>query len=250
MWPTGTSAPVPGAGRYGAPRGCRCDPARHRLAGRPRRGRCGCGHPDDLRPGRDDTPPLPDVQLALVPLATSAAFVLDEPAAAVDAVPRGRLQRADARGVVLLVPLTVWVSAVLAVDLRTVGTPAVGLVVEGLGVLVAATAGAAVLRLLGSTEPGEVVATARSRSRARRPRLRATRPGRPRVPGRRSVGRQLDRVARPRPRRAGPGGGRVPRALPAPAGCRAHRPAYGAIAKLAVRTQPAPVESVRVTLQW
>ena len=95
-----------------------------------------------------------------MPLATSAAFVLDEPAAAVDAVPRGRLQRADARGVVLLVPLTVWVSAVLAVDLRTVGTPAVGLVVEGLGVLVAATAGAAVLRLLGRTEPGEVVATA------------------------------------------------------------------------------------------
>jgi hypothetical protein len=109
----------------------------------------------------DDAPPLPYVRLALVPLATSAAFVLDEPAAAaVDAVPRGRLQRAAARGVVLLVPLTVWVSAVLALDLRNAGTPAVGLVVEGLGVLVAATAGAAVLRRLGRTEPGEVVATA------------------------------------------------------------------------------------------
>jgi hypothetical protein len=108
-----------------------------------------------------DAPPLAYVRLALVPLVTAAAFVLDEPAAAaVDAVPRGRLQRAAARAVVLLVPLTVWLGAVLALDLRNAATPAVGLVVEGIGVLAAATAGAAVLRCLGRTEPGEVVATA------------------------------------------------------------------------------------------
>lgn len=108
----------------------------------------------------DDAPPLAHVRLALVPLAAAAAFVWDEPAAAaVDAVPRARPGRSATRALVLLVPLTVWITALLALDLRTQTTPVVVLLVEGVGVMAAAAAGAAVLRRLGHDDPGEVVAT-------------------------------------------------------------------------------------------
>ena len=108
----------------------------------------------------DDGPPLPQVRLALISLAAAAAFVLDEPAAAaVDAVPNTRRRRTVIRTTAVAVPLAVWVLGVLALELRNVVTPAGALLVEGAGVLAVAVAFAAVLRLIGRVEPGEMVAS-------------------------------------------------------------------------------------------
>jgi hypothetical protein len=105
-----------------------------------------------------DSPPLMLMRLALVLLAAAAGFVLDEPAAAaVDAVPRSRRRRTVARVPAAAVPFGVWVVGMLALELRMPVIPAAALVVEGAGVLAAAVALAAVLRLAGRPEPGELV---------------------------------------------------------------------------------------------
>jgi len=108
----------------------------------------------------NDGPPLPQVRLALVALAAAAAFVLDEPAAgAVDAVPNTRRRRTAARTTAIALPLAVWILGVLALEQRNAVTPAGALLVEGAGVLAVAMAVAAVLRLVGRAEPGEIVAS-------------------------------------------------------------------------------------------
>lgn len=108
-----------------------------------------------------DGPPLAYVRLALVALAGAAAFVLDEPAAAaVEAVPRTLRCRTRARATVVAVPFAVWAGGVLALERRNAVTPVAALLVEGAGVLAVAVALAAVLRYLGRTEPGDVVASA------------------------------------------------------------------------------------------
>jgi len=104
--------------------------------------------------------PLTYARLALIALAGAAAFVLDEPAAsAVAAVPVTRGRRTAARSVAVGIPLGVWATGVGALALRHLGTPVRGLLVEGLGVLVLALAGAATSRLAGRDEPGELVAS-------------------------------------------------------------------------------------------
>lgn len=106
-----------------------------------------------------DGPSLGYVRLALVALVAAAAFVLDDPAAAaVDAVPRTRGQRTAARSCAVIVPFGVWALGILALWRRSAVTPAGALLVEGVGVLAVAVALAAVLRLAGRTEPGEIVA--------------------------------------------------------------------------------------------
>ncbi len=106
-----------------------------------------------------DEPPLAYARLALVPLASAAAFVLDEPAAAaVDALPRSRRRRTASRVSALTLPLGVWAAAVIALDVRSPRTPAAVLLAEGAGLLAVAVAVAAVLRLRGRAEPGEAVA--------------------------------------------------------------------------------------------
>ena len=108
----------------------------------------------------NDGPPLPQVRLALVALAAAAAFVLDEPAAgAVDAVPNTRRRRTAARTTAIALPLAVWILGVLALEQRNAVTPAGALLVEGAGVLAVAMAVAAILRLVGRAEPGEIVAS-------------------------------------------------------------------------------------------
>lgn len=107
-----------------------------------------------------DGPPLGYVRLALVALVAGAAFVLDEPAAAVvDAVPISRRQRTAARSFAVIVPLAVWSVGVLALELRNAMTPALALLVEGAGLLAVTVALAAVVRLTGRIEPGEMVAS-------------------------------------------------------------------------------------------
>jgi len=104
--------------------------------------------------------PLTYVRLSLIALAGATAFVLDEPAAAVvDAVPVTRRHRTAVRLIATLVPLGTWTVGVLALASRHPGTPVRGLLVEGVGALAVALAGAAVWRLTGNREPGEVVAT-------------------------------------------------------------------------------------------
>jgi hypothetical protein len=108
----------------------------------------------------DDGPPLNHVRLALVALAAAAAFVLEEPAAAaVDAVPSTRRRRTLTRATVVVVPLAVWIFGILALEQRTAVTPAGALLIEGAGALAVAVAFAAVLRLLGRAEPGEIAGT-------------------------------------------------------------------------------------------
>jgi len=86
-----------------------------------------------------DGPPLGYVRLALVALAGAAAFVLDEAAAdAVDAVPTTRRRRTAIRASAVAIPFAV---------------------VEGAGILALAVALAAVLRLTGRVEPGEIAAS-------------------------------------------------------------------------------------------
>jgi hypothetical protein len=107
-----------------------------------------------------DSPPLVYLRLALVALAVSAAFVLDDAAtAAVDAVPRTRRRRTADRLLAVAVPLTVWGVGIAVFQLRTPATPAAGLLVEGAGALTVAVAAAAVLRWAGRAEPGEIAAT-------------------------------------------------------------------------------------------
>lgn len=107
-----------------------------------------------------DGPPLIYVRLALVALAGAAAFVLDEPAAdAVDAVPTTRRRRTAVRTTAVALPFAVWTAGVLALELRSAVTPVAALLVEGGGVLALAVALAAVLRLTGRVEPGEIVAS-------------------------------------------------------------------------------------------
>jgi hypothetical protein len=107
-----------------------------------------------------DDPPLVLIRLAIVPLAAAAAFVLDEPAAgAVDAVPRSRRRRTGRRAAALAVPLGVWAVGIILLDVGVPSTPAAGLLVEGLGVVAVVVALAAVLRMAGRAEPGEVVAS-------------------------------------------------------------------------------------------
>lgn len=107
-----------------------------------------------------DGPPFGYVRLALVALVGAAAFVLDEPAAAaVDAVPATRRRRTAARATAVAVPFTVWAGGVLALEQRSAVTPVGALLVEGAGVLAVAVAMAAVLRLAGRIEPGEIVAS-------------------------------------------------------------------------------------------
>lgn len=107
-----------------------------------------------------DGPPLEYVRVALVALAGAAAYVLDEPAAdAVDAVPVSRRRRTSSRVAAVAVPFAVWVAGVAALEQRTAATPVGALLVEGAGVLAVAVALAAVLRLTGRVEPGELVAS-------------------------------------------------------------------------------------------
>jgi hypothetical protein len=105
-------------------------------------------------------PPLTYVRLALIALAGATAFVLDEPgAAAVAAAPVTRARRTAVRLLAVLLPLGIWASGVLALAVRHPATPVGALVTEGVGVLALALAGAAGLRLAGSDEPGEMVAS-------------------------------------------------------------------------------------------
>jgi len=107
-----------------------------------------------------DGPPFGYVRLGLVALAGAAAFVLDEPAAAaVDAVPATRGRRTAARTIALVMPFAVWGGGVLALEQRNAVTPVGALLVEGAGVLAIAVGLSAVLRLAGSVEPGEIVAS-------------------------------------------------------------------------------------------
>lgn len=105
-------------------------------------------------------PPLTYVRLALIALVGATAFVLDEPAAAaVAAVPVPLGRRTAIRLLAAALPLGVWASGVAALTLRHAATPVRGLLVEGVGVLALAPAGAALLRLAGRDEPGELVAS-------------------------------------------------------------------------------------------
>jgi len=107
-----------------------------------------------------DGPPLGHVRLALVALMAAAAFVLDEPAAAVvDAVPATRRRRTAIRATTVALPFAVWTGGVAALELRNTETPVGALLVEGAGALAMAVAGAAILRLAGRIEPGEIVAS-------------------------------------------------------------------------------------------
>ena len=107
-----------------------------------------------------DGVPLTYVRLALISLAGGTAFVLDEPAAAaVAAVPVTRGRRTAVRMLAVGPPLGVWTTGVLTLTLRHPATPVRGLLVEGVGVLAVAVAGAASLRLAGRDEPGELVAS-------------------------------------------------------------------------------------------
>jgi hypothetical protein len=108
----------------------------------------------------EEAPLLTLLRLALVPLAAAAAFVLDEPAAAVDAVPRTLRRRTGNRAVVLGLPLVLWAAGIAAVEWRVPATPATGLLLEGIGVLAVTLALAALLRWGGRAEPGEVTAAA------------------------------------------------------------------------------------------
>ena len=105
-------------------------------------------------------PPLTYVRLALIALAGATAFVLDEPAAAaVAAVPVPLGRRTAIRLLAAALPLGVWASGVAGLTLRHPATPVRGLLVEGMGVLALAAAGAALMRLAGRDEPGELVAS-------------------------------------------------------------------------------------------
>jgi hypothetical protein len=107
-----------------------------------------------------DGPPLLYVRLALVALAAAAAFLLDEPAAAaVDAVPATRRGRTAVRATAVTLPLAVWTAGILALELRNSVTAVGALFVEGAGVLAVAVALAAIVRLTGRAEPGEIVAS-------------------------------------------------------------------------------------------
>jgi len=107
-----------------------------------------------------DGPPLGYVRLALVALAGAAAFVLDEAAAdAVDAVPTTRRRRTAIRASAVAIPFAVWAAGVLGLEQRSAVTPVGALLVEGAGILALAVALAAVLRLTGRVEPGEIAAS-------------------------------------------------------------------------------------------
>jgi hypothetical protein len=58
-----------------------------------------------------------------------------------------------------MLPFGVWVGGVLALEQRNSVTQVAALLVEGAGVLAVVVALAAVLRLAGRNEPGEIVAT-------------------------------------------------------------------------------------------
>jgi len=104
--------------------------------------------------------PLTYVRLALIALAGATAFVLDEPAAAaVAAVPVPLSHRTAVRLLAVALPSGVWAGGVAALTLRHPAAPVRGLLVEGVGVLAVALAGAALLRLAGRDEPGELVAS-------------------------------------------------------------------------------------------
>ena len=74
-------------------------------------------------------------------------------------MPNTRRRRTAARTTAVALPLAVWVFGVLALELRNAVTPAIALLVEGAGVLAVAVAVAAILRLAGRAEPGEIVAS-------------------------------------------------------------------------------------------
>jgi hypothetical protein len=106
-----------------------------------------------------DGPPLGYARLALIVLAAATAFVLDEPAAAaVDATPASLRRRTTHRAAAALLPLTVWILGVLALQQQHAATPSAGLLLEGAGALSLAVALAAVLRRYGQAEPGDAVA--------------------------------------------------------------------------------------------
>ncbi|MEP7018548.1 MAG: hypothetical protein ABI899_11090 [Actinomycetota bacterium] len=108
----------------------------------------------------EDGPPLLYVRIALVALAAAAAFVLDEPAAAVvDAVPVTRRSRTAVRATAVVLPLAVWTAGILALDRRNSVTTVGALLLEGAGVLTVAVALSAILRMTGRAEPGEIVAS-------------------------------------------------------------------------------------------
>jgi hypothetical protein len=103
-------------------------------------------------------PPFGYLRLGLVALAAAAAFVLDEAAAAaVDAVPRTRQHRTAARVAVVLLPFAIWAGGIGALKVRVAVAPVGALLVEGGGVLTLTVALAALLRVAGRNEPGEVV---------------------------------------------------------------------------------------------
>jgi hypothetical protein len=101
------------------------------------------------------------LRLALTALAAAAAFVLDEAAAAaVDATPRSPGRRTAQRLPGTLVPGTVWLAGIAVLEHRDQTTPAVGLLLEGVGALSFAVAVAACLRRAGWATPGETASTA------------------------------------------------------------------------------------------
>jgi hypothetical protein len=109
---------------------------------------------------KDGGPPLTLVRVALIALAAGTAPILDDPAApVVEAVPVTRRRRTMSRMAVVVAPLSVWVAGVLALELRSVTTPAAALLVEGAGALAATVAVSATLRFAGRDEPGDVAAT-------------------------------------------------------------------------------------------
>ena len=103
--------------------------------------------------------------IALLPasLALSAAatgFVFDESATAVVAVtPRGAGWRRTARCVVALLPASVWVGTVTALDVVTPGLDRGGWVLAGLGCQLVALGAAALASRQGVDAPGSAVAS-------------------------------------------------------------------------------------------
>ena len=98
---------------------------------------------------------------ALAGFATAAAFVLDEPSAAVvDAVPVPRRTRTARRLLVGLLPVAGWLGGTAAVVRSEPGLSWAALAVTGGGLLVTTLAAATALRRAGQDTPGELVAAA------------------------------------------------------------------------------------------
>jgi FtsH-binding integral membrane protein len=96
---------------------------------------------------------------ALAGFATAAAFVLDEPSAAVvDAVPVPRRVRTAYRLLVALLPLTGWLLGTAAMAPAGAALSWAALAVTGTGFIAITFGAAAALRRSGHDSPGELVA--------------------------------------------------------------------------------------------